>query len=565
MTLGMDQGTSNLAPWVLSETVGGVLGRTAALHPAQDALVFPLLKLRWSWHELWEHVNQAAAWLLELGVEPGEHVGIWSMNVPEWIVTQFAAGRIGAVLVNVNPAYRVHELSDTLLMADVTTLVVGSPFKGSNFVAMVESLCPEVAAASSREWTSSKFPRLKRLIALGERPGPGWWTWADAENGHRDQQAVEACARAVRSGDVHNIQFTSGTTGLPKGAMLTHRNVLLNAYYTGQRLGFRAADRVCVPVPFYHCFGCVLGSLVCSVYGSAIVVPAPTFDAGATLAAIDQERCTAVYGVPTMFIAQLEHPDFCRFNLTSLRTGIMSGAPCPLPLMQKVVTSMGIREICIGYGQTEASPIITFTSVDDPIEVRVGTVGHPIPGLEVKLKNSITGEETGVDETGELCVRGHCVMAGYYNNPEATAGAVDPSGWLHTGDLARRRADGNFRIVGRSKEMIIRGGENIYPAEIEEFLHHHPAVAEVAVSGVPDHKYGEVVAAWIVPKVGSSVTPEEVRAHCRDQIAYFKVPQYVMIVEHLPRTVTGKIRKHVLKEQAIGELGLNEAAEVETA
>ncbi len=445
-------------------------------------------------------------------------------------------------------------------------LVAGSPFKGSNFVAMVESLCPEVARRRLATGHSGQFPRLKRLIALGDRPGAGWWTWADGEKGPRADRGIDrGAARAVRADDVHNIQFTSGTTGLPKGAMLTHRNVLLNAFYTGDRLRYTAADRVCVPVPFYHCFGCVLGSLVCSVYGAAIVVPAPSFDAAATLAAIDKERCTSVYGVPTMYVAQLEHPDFARYDLTSLRTGIMSGAPCPLPLMQKVVSAMGIREICIGYGQTEASPIITFTSVDDPIEVRVGTVGHPIPGLEVKLADTITGLDCAPGETGELCVRGHCVMAGYYNNPEATARAVDSSGWLHTGDLAKRRDDGNYRIVGRSKEMIIRGGENIYPAEIEEFLHHHPCVAEVAVAGVPDAKYGEVVAAWVVAKAGKPLAPEDIKAYCRDQIAYFKVPQYVMIVEHLPRTVTGKIRKHVLKEQAIGELGLSEAAEVETA
>jgi fatty-acyl-CoA synthase len=562
----MDQGITHTAPWVSGETVGSVLERTAELYPAQDAMVFPLLKLRWSWRELIDRVNQAAAWLMALGVEPGEHVGIWSMNVPEWIFTQFAAGKIGAVLVNVNPAYRVHELSDALLMADVTTLVVGSPFKGSNFVSMVESLCPEVASASSRDWTTARFPRLKRLIALGDRPGPGWLTWADGERGPgADTRALEARARAVRADDVHNIQFTSGTTGLPKGAMLTHRNVLLNAFYTGDRLRYSAADRVCVPVPFYHCFGCVLGSMVCSVFGAALVVPAPTFDAGATLAAIDAERCTSVYGVPTMYIAQLEHPDFSRHDLASLRTGIMSGAPCPLPLMQKVVASMGTREICIGYGQTEASPLITLTSVDDPIEVRVGTVGRPIPGLEVKLINSITGEESPPKETGELCVRGHCVMPGYYKNPEATARAIDPAGWLHTGDLARKRDDGNYRIVGRSKEMIIRGGENVYPAEIEEFLHHHPAVAEVAVAGVPDAKYGEVVAAWVVTKAGCNLTPDELKCYCRDQIAYFKVPQYVMLVDHLPRTVTGKIRKHVLKDQAIGDLGLSEAAQIETA
>jgi fatty-acyl-CoA synthase len=562
----MSQPSATELPWVTDQTVGGVLGRAAQRFPARDALVFPALSLRWSWRELDEKVDQVASSLLALGVQRGEHIGIWSMNVPEWVVSQFAAGRLGAVLVNVNPAYRVHELADALAMADVATLLVGSPFKGSNFVAMVESLCPEVAQAQSREWSVSRLPRLKRLIALGEQPGPGWWTWAELEPGNQAARAdLAAVAPTLSAGDIYNIQFTSGTTGLPKGAMLTHRNVLTNAYYTGERLRYTEHDRACVPVPFYHCFGCVLGTLVCAVYGSAIVVPAPSFDAGATLSAIAAECCTAVYGVPTMFVAQLECPDFARYNLKSLRTGIVAGAPCPLPLMDKLVTKMGASEICIGYGQTEASPIITFTSVDDPTEVRVGTVGKPFPGLEVKLLDPATGREAATGETGELCARGHCVMAGYYNNPQATARAIDPDGWLHTGDLARRREDGNYRIVGRSKELIIRGGENIYPAEVEEFLHHHAAVAEVAVAGVPDVKYGEVVAAWVVLKSGASLTPEELKSYCRDQIAYFKIPQYVMIVENLPRTVTGKIRKHVLKEKAIDELGLREAAQVETA
>jgi fatty-acyl-CoA synthase len=562
----MAQDVESPLPWVADQTVGSVLDRTAATCADRDALVFPALDLRWSWRELDAMVDRVASSLIRLGIGPSEHVGIWSMNVPEWVVTQFAVARIGAVLVNVNPAYRLQELSDALTMADVATLIVGAPFKGSNFVAMVETLCPEVPAAAGRDWSSERFPRLKRLIALGDRPGPGWWTWLELVAG--DEAILPELAareRAARATDVYNIQFTSGTTGLPKGAMLTHRNVLMNAYYTGERLRYSAADRVCVPVPFYHCFGCVLGTLVCAVYGSAIVVPAPSFDARTTLAAIDAERCTSVYGVPTMYVAQLEHPEFGRFNLKSLRTGIMSGAPCPLPLMQKVVNVMGIREICIGYGQTEASPIITFTSVDDPIEVRVGTVGRPIPGLEVKLVDPATGREMDTGEAGELCARGHCVMAGYYNNPAATSKAIDPEGWLHTGDLARRREDGNYRIVGRSKELIIRGGENIYPPEVEEFLHHHPSVAEVAVAGLPDAKYGEVVAAWVVPKAGSTVTPDELKQYCQGQIARFKIPQYIMIVQALPRTVTGKIRKHVLKENAIGELGLGDAARIETA
>jgi fatty-acyl-CoA synthase len=553
-------------PWVHDETVGSVLDRTASRYGDADALVFPALGLRWSWRELNDRVNRAASWFLSLGITAGEHVGIWSMNVPEWIVVQFAAGRIGAVLVNVNPAYRVHELQDALRMAEVATLVVGNPFKGSNFVSMVEAISPEAAAASSIDWTSAAFPRLKRLIALGEHRGRGWLSWSDHESVPPAAAAlVEPIARAVRAADVHNIQFTSGTTGLPKGAMLTHRNVLLNAYYTGERLRLTAADRLCVPVPFYHCFGCVLGSMVCAVYGAAMIVPAPSYDARETLSAIAREKCTAVYGVPTMFIGMLEHPEFDRFDLRSLRTGIMAGAPCPLPLMEKVVHVMGAREICIGYGQTEASPLITMTAADDPIEVRVGTVGPPLPGLQVKLTKQGTNEVVPTGETGELCARGHCVMAGYYNNPAATTKAVDAEGWLNTGDLARCREDGNYRIVGRSREMIIRGGENIYPAEVEEFLHHHPAIAEVAVAGLPDAKYGEVVAAWIVLKSGAQLTPDELKCFCRDQVARYKIPEHIMMLESLPRTVTGKIRKHVLRDNAISELGLGDVARVETA
>ncbi len=369
----------------------------------------------------------------------------------------------------------------------------------------------------------------------------------------------------MSAADVHNIQFTSGTTGLPKGAMLTHTNVLMNAFYTGVRLRDSELDRVCVPVPFYHCFGCVLGTLVCTIFGSAIVVPAPSFDAGATLKAIAQERCTAIYGVPTMFVAQLEHPSCAGLDLSCLRTGIMAGAPCPLPLLEQVVNRMHVTEICIGYGQTEASPLITLTSVDDPADVRVGTVGQPIPGLEVKLVDPGSGREVKPGEAGELCARGHCVMAGYYNNPEATARAIDGEGWLHTGDLARCRDDGNYRIVGRCRELIIRGGENIYPAEVEEFLHRHPAIAEVAIAGLPDARYGEVVAAWIVLKTGALLKPDDVRQYCQGQIAHFKVPQHVMIVESMPKTVTGKIRKQVLKERAIQDFELVEAARIETA
>jgi fatty-acyl-CoA synthase len=562
----MSPNSETSIPWVWDQTVGRVLERTAEHYPDRDALVFPQLNLRWSWRELNRRVNQIASSLIALGVERGEHVGIWSMNVPEWVVTQLAVARIGSVLVNVNPAYRLLELKDALAIADVATLIVGTPFKGSDFVAMVESLCPEVVAATSQTWSSAQLPRLKRLIALGQPPGPGWWSWSDLEQlPPLPPSVLNQRSDAVRTTDVYNIQFTSGTTGLPKGAMLTYSNMLMNAYYVGDRLKLTAADRICVPVPFYHCFGCVLGNLVCLVFGAAVVVPAPSFDAGATLAAIAAERCTAVYGVPTMYVRQLEHPEFARYDLTSLRTGIMSGAPCPLPLMEEVVSRMGIREICIGYGQTEASPIITFTSVDDPIEVRVGTVGRPIPGLKTKLVDPATRQEVEPGEAGELCVLGHCVMAGYYNNPEASQRAIDDEGWLYTGDLASRRADGNYGIRGRSKELIIRGGENIYPPEVEEFLYHHPAVAEVAVVGLPDAKYGEVVAAWVVPKSAETITPDDLIRYCQGQIAHFKIPRYITIVDALPRTVTGKIRKHVLKDQAIAELGLEDVAKIKTA
>ncbi len=551
-------------PWVEGQTVGSVLRATAQRFPDRDALVFPRIGLRWSWAELDARVDRAAAGLAGLGVGRGSHVGIWAMNEPEWVVAQFAVGRVGAVLVNVNPAYRLHELEETLRAADVETLIVGEPFKGSNFVAMVETVCPEVAAARSVDWSSARLPALRRLFAVGVRPGPGWRSWADLEAAGRGAGPGGPGPEGA-PGDVYNIQFTSGTTGSPKGAMLTHRNVLMNAFYTGQRLRYTADDRVCVPVPFYHCFGCVLGTMVCAVYGSALVAPAPSFDPGATLAAVAAERCTSLYGVPTMFVGVLNHPDRDDYDLSSLRTGIMSGSPCPLPLMRQVLETLGVREVAIGYGQTEASPIITLTSVDDPIEVRVGTVGRPIPGVEVRLMEPLTRREVPTGEAGELCVRGHVVMAGYYKNPEATARTVDPEGWLHTGDLARERPDGNYCIVGRCKELIIRGGENIYPPEVEEFLTHHPAVAEAAVVGLPDPRFGEVVSAWVVSRHGVSLTAEDVLAFCRGQIAHFKVPHYVQIVEQLPRTVTGKVRKQVLRERGIGLFGLEDAESTPTA
>ena len=558
----------SLTPWVDGLTVSRVLRHTAERFGDRDALVFPWLGVRQTWAELDERVDRVAAGLVATGVGAGEHVGIWSMNAPEWVVLQFAVARAGAVLVNVNPAYRLHELEETLGMADVSTLVVGTPFKTSNFVEMVQTLAPEIKHARDATWDAEKLPQLKRVVAIGERPTPGWRAWAELEATEATGklwEEVVARESAAHHGQVFNIQFTSGTTGLPKGAMLTHRNILMNAYYIGERTRYTEADRVCVPVPFYHCFGCVLGTTVCSVYGSALVVPAPTFDPLATLEAIAGERCTSIYGVPTMFVSQLDHPRRSELDLSSLRTGIMAGSPCPLPLMNAVIDQMGARQVVIGYGLTEASPIITMTSADDPIEVRVGTVGRVIPGVEVKLVHPATGEEVADGEAGELWCKGHGVMAGYYKNPEATARAITSDGWLHSGDLARRQPDGNFRIVGRSKELIIRGGENIYPPEVEEFLCHHPCVAEVAVVGLPDPVYGEVVSAWVVTKSGKPLTADELRAYCQGQIAHFKIPKYVEIMEQLPRTVTGKIRKFELRDKGILLYGLDEAARVQTA
>ncbi|GIW87959.1 MAG: AMP-binding protein [Isosphaeraceae bacterium] len=555
-------------PWVDGLTVGQVLRRTAERFADRDALVFPALGVRWSWAELDRRADQVAEGLIAHGVQPGEHVGIWSMNAPEWVVLQFAVARAGAVLVNVNPAYRLHELEEALRLADVATLVVGLPFKTSHFVAMVQELAPEIARHHAGHWRAAKLPMLRRVVAIGDRPDAGWLTWADLESTAETDRRLEEMAereQATRANHVFNIQFTSGTTGLPKGAMLTHRNILMNAYYIGQRTRYTEADRICVPVPFYHCFGCVLGTTVGAVYGCALVVPAPAFDPLATLQAIETERCTAIYGVPTMFVAELEHPRRAEFDTSSLRTGIMAGSPCPLPLMRAVVEQLGAREIVIGYGLTEASPIITMTAADDPIEVRVGTVGREIPGVEVKLVDPATGKPVAEGEAGELCVRGHGVMAGYYKNPEATARAIEPDGWLHTGDLARRREDGNYRIVGRSKELIIRGGENIYPPEIEEFLCHHPAIAEVAVVGLPDPHYGEVVAAWVVPRAGASLTAEDVKSYCQGQIAHYKIPSYVEVVRELPRTVTGKVRKHVLRDEGVARYGLADVARIPTA
>jgi len=520
-----------------------------------------------TWGELDAEVDRIARGLLALGFAPGDHFGVWATNVPEWILLQFATARIGVVLVNINPAYRTSELKYALRQSDVGGLALIDAFKSSNYFEMLNDVCPELSSSRPSELRSDSFPKLRSVIALRGAPSPGMLTWDEllARSESVLNGRVEDIAAILSPGDLINIQYTSGTTGQPKGAMLSHRNILLNAFYAGESQRLDHTDRICIPVPLYHCFGCVLGSLCAVVHSSAMVFPAESFRPGETLAAIEHERCTAIYGVPTMFIAMLEHEDYSRRNLSSLRTGIMAGAPCPIELMKRVTEQMGAREITIGYGQTEASPLITQTRTDDPIDLRVGTVGRPIPGFEARIVDVETGQELGDHQPGELCGRGHGVMLGYYNMPEKTAEAVDSDGWLHTGDLAMREPNGYYRITGRLHDMIIRGGENIYPREIEERLYEHPAVMEVQVVGIPDRRLGEEVLAWIKLKNGHSVAADELCAFCRQCLAHFKVPRHWKFVDSFPTTVTGKIQKFKIREQAIEELGLQDVANIETA
>jgi fatty-acyl-CoA synthase len=547
-------------PWVDGLTIGDMLRTTAARYPDRDALVFPAVDLLWSYARFDQEVDRAARGLAALGIRQGDHVALWATNVPRWVNLQFATARIGAVLTTVNPAYRPHELRYVLKQSDAKALLLVDQFKTSDYFAMLAEVCPELARSAPGELHAAEFPRLRWVVSLRGEPPAGAISWeAMIERGEaRTDLDLAALAAPLRPTDPINIQYTSGTTGFPKAAMLSHRNLLLNAYYVGDAQRFTADDRVCIPVPFYHCFGCVLGTLAAAVYGAAMIVPADSFQARATLDAIERHRATVLYGVPTMFIAQLQDPSLPGRDLRSLRTGIMSGSPCPIEVMKQVVEQMGICEITIAYGQTEASPVITQTRTTDPIELRVETVGRPLPGWEVKLFDPGTGQILGENAQGELCARGHGVMLGYYNDPKATAGAIDRDGWLHTGDLAMRLPSGCYKITGRIKDMVIRGGENIYPREIEEFLYMHPAVEQVAVVGLPDPKYGEELCAWIKLKGGQSATEDDIRQFCRAQLAHFKVPRYVRFVDAFPQTVTGKIQKFRIREQMMQDLGLAE-------
>ncbi|MCW2613638.1 MAG: fatty-acyl-CoA synthase [Frankiales bacterium] len=520
---------------LLGETIGAVLRRTATEHPDREALVDVPSGRRWTYAELDADVDRVAAGLLALGLQKGDRLAIWSPNVPEWVLTQYATARVGIVLVTVNPAYRPHELAYVLTQSGAAALVSAQSHKTSDYRAMVEQVRGEC-------------PALRHVVLLGD---PSWDALLAAP-------AVDLAPheQALSFDDPINIQYTSGTTGFPKGATLSHHNILNNGLFVGELCGYAPDDRVCVPVPFYHCFGMVMGNLGALTHASCVVIPAPSFEPVATLTAVQQERCTSLYGVPTMFIAELAE-GVAAYDLSSLRTGIMAGSPCPVEVMKQVVSDMGMTEVTICYGMTETSPVSTQTRAGDDLELRVSTVGRVHPHVEVKVVDPLSGLVVAEGETGELCTRGYSVMLGYWEQPDKTAEAIDTAGWMHTGDLATMDAQGYVRIVGRIKDLVIRGGENIYPREVEEFLYTHPDVADVQVVGVPDPKYGEELLAAVRLREGASITEDELREFCRGKVAHYKVPRYVRFVDEFPMTVTGKVQKFRMREQAVSELGLS--------
>ncbi|WP_407942218.1 AMP-binding protein [Microaerobacter geothermalis] len=548
------------------KTIPQVFDETVEKYGDRDAIVYIERGLRYNYRQFHQIVHQVAKGFMKLGVEKGEHVAIWATNVPEWVTTQFATAKMGAVLVTVNTSYRTHELEYLLRQSDSTTLLMIDGFRGASYLDMVYEICPELMDCEPGQLKSERLPKLKNVIYIGEERKPGMFLWEDIVNmgdGISDEELANR-QNQLHYDEVINMQYTSGTTGFPKGVMLSHMNILNNAVNVAECMNLTYEDRLCIPVPFFHCFGCVMGTLACAALG-ATMVPVIEFNPETVLKAIQQEKCTAVHGVPTMFIAELNHPNFSSYDLSSLRTGIMAGSPCPIEVMKKVVEQMGAREVTIAYGQTESSPVITQTRTSDSIERRVSTVGRVLPNVEVKVIDPATGETLPPGVQGELCTRGYLVMKGYYNMPEATLKAIDSDGWLHTGDLATMDEEGYFKITGRLKDMIIRGGENIYPREIEEFLYTHPKVLDVQVVGVPDEKYGEQVLACIKKKDGVELTQDEIRSYCEGKISKFKIPRYVMIVEEYPMTASGKIQKFKLREMAIKELGLQQANEIETA
>jgi len=546
MALAHDHGGTDVV--LIDDTIGNVLDATVERFGDREALVVPHQGIRQTWTEFRATVDEVARGLMGLGIEAGDRVGMWSPNYAEWIYIQFATARIGAVQVNVNPSYRTNELEYALTQSGARLLVTRTAYLTSEYKAMVDEVAPRV-------------PTLERTICFDTDD------WADllAAGSDVSEEQLAARAASLQPNDPINIQYTSGTTGFPKGATLSHNNILNNANFLGLQCDYDESDRVCIPVPFYHCFGMVMGNLACAVYGSTMVIPCPTFDPAAVLETVGAERCTSLYGVPTMFIAQLGHESLASTDLSSLRTGIMAGSPCPIEVMKRVIDEMNMSEVTIAYGQTETSPVSTQTSTTDSVELRVSTVGRVLPHVESKIIDPETGETVARGESGEYCTRGPHVMLGYWNDDEKTAESIDADGWMHSGDLATMDDAGYVNIVGRIKDMIIRGGENIYPREIEEFLYTHPSIADAQVIGVPDLKYGEEIAAWVQLEAGESLEAEELQEWCRGQIAHFKIPRHIMFVDSFPMTVTGKVRKVEMREKSIADLGLHEAARTEMA
>jgi len=563
--LSYSNGSSNTA--LIGETVGAYFDKIVAQFPEKEAIVVRHQKIRYNYLEFKKVVDRFAAGLIQLGVKKGERVGIWSPNNAEWLITQFATAKIGAILVNINPSYGIFELEYALKQSGVKYLILATGFKRSDYISMIYELAPRAKDVGNLTVESAKLPELKSLILLSDETKPGMHHWKDILDlaGDGSEVSVSERQKNLDFDDPVNIQYTSGTTGFPKGATLSHFNILNNGFFVGEMLKFNETDRLCIPVPFYHCFGMVLSNLLCVTHGSTMILPSEAFDAGQVLEAIEEEKCTALHGVPTMFIAELNHPDFSKHDLSSLRTGIMAGAPCPVEVMKKVISHMGAKEITIAYGMTETSPVSLQTSVDDPVEKRVSTVGRAIPHVEIKIIDPSTGQTLPHGIAGEICVRGYLVMLGYWNNLEATQEVIDQARWIHTGDIGIMHPDGYINIAGRLKDMIIRGGENIYPREIEELLHTHPKVSDAQVIGVPSEKYGEELMAWIKLRENEKAVEEEIREFCRDKISYYKIPKYVKFVDEYPMTVTGKIQKFKMREMAIAELGLEKVKGIKTA
>jgi len=545
---------------LLGDTIGVHFDRAVARWGGQPGLISCQQGIGWSYRELAAKVDAFAAGLLALGLKPGERVGIWSPNNAEWVVTQFATAKAGLILVNINPAYRLSEVEYALNKVGCRALVTATRFKTSDYIGMVNTLAPELVRARPGHLDAAKLPTLRSVIQIGEAaPGTIAFEAVYGTGGGTERARLAELAGELQFDEPINIQFTSGTTGLPKGATLTHHNILNNGYFLGEEMHYDENDKVCIPVPLYHCFGMVIGNLACITHGSAMVLPGEGFDPLATLRAIAEERCTSLYGVPTMFIAELDHPEFATFDLSSLRTGMMAGAPCPIEVMRRCIRDMNLTEMTIGYGMTETSPVSTQTAIGDPLEKQVSTVGRVHPHVEVKIVDA-EGKIVPRGVPGEFCTRGYSVMLGYWEDEERSAQAIDRAGWMHTGDLATMDAEGYCNIVGRIKDMVIRGGENIYPREIEEFLYRHKSIQEVQVFGVPDQLLGEELCAWIKLRAGETLTADEVKAFCRDQIAHYKVPRHIRFVDEFPMTVTGKMQKFIMREKMVEELGVTATA-----